>query len=121
MSEDLATILALLSGIAAAAGVIITSIKKVGEGNYATLKQRLIAVEKNQARQNKVIGFLTEWQLVGRHMIRILTNERIEMGAELTPEMQALQVRLDKELTLEELMDEDEEDAPRRGRHRGSV
>lgn len=121
MSEDIATILALLSGIAAAAGVIITSIKKVGEGNYATLKQRLIVVEQNQARQNKVIGFLTEWQLVGRHMIRITTNKLIEMGADLTPEMQALQARLDKELTLEELMDEEEEDSSRRGRHRGSV
>lgn len=121
MSEDIATILALISGIAAAAGVIIASVKKVGEGNYATLKQRLVVVERNQTRQNKVIGFLTEWQLVGRHMIRITTNKLVEMGADLTPEMQSLQARLDKELTLEELMDEEDEDAPRRGRHRGSV
>lgn len=122
MSEDIATILALLSGIAAAVGVILTAIKKVGEGNYATVTRRLADVEKNQRRQNKLIGHLTEWQLVGRHLIRLMTNKLVETGLEMTPEMTALHERLDKELTLEDLMDDDEEDeAPRRGRHRGSV
>lgn len=123
MTEDVATILAILGGIATAAAAIITSVKKVGEGNYSTLKIRLAQVEKNQRRQNIVIGFLTEWQLVGRELIRLMGGEIVNAGSEFTPQMQELQRRLNKELTLEDLLadDEPEEAGSRRGRHRGSV
>lgn len=115
MSENLATILALLGGLAAAVATITTAIKKVGEGNYTTLKNRLEQVEIHQRRQNVVIGYLTDWQLVGRELIRLLSGKMVQQGMEFTPEMKRLQRELEKELPLEQLIAAEEEDSPRGG------
>lgn len=114
MSENLATILALLGGLAAAVATITTAIKKVGEGNYTTLKNRLEQVEIHQRRQNVVIGYLTDWQLVGRELIRLMSGKLVNVGVEFTPEMKRLQKELERELPLEQLMAA-EEDEPSRG------
>lgn len=123
MSENLATLLALLGGLAAAVATIVTAIRKVGEGNYNTLKERVVSVETNQRRQNVVIGYLTDWQLVGRELIRLMSGKLIDMGVEFTPEMRRLQKELERELPLEQLMAEDQAAHPprakRRGKHRG--
>ena len=104
MTENLATIIALLGGLAAAVATIVTAIKKVGEGNYTTLKNRLEHVERHQRRQNVVIGYLTDWQLVGRELIRLMSGKLISVGVEFTPEMKRLQKELERELPLEQLM-----------------
>lgn len=121
MTENVLTILAILGGIATAAATIITSVKKVGEGNYMTVKRRLFSVEKNQRRQNIIIGFLTDWQLSARELIRLQSNRLVDLGVPLTPQMLALQEVLQRDLTMEELLADDEPEPQRegRGRHRG--
>lgn len=123
MSENLATILALLGGLAAAVATITTAIKKVGEGNYTTLKNRLEHVETHQHRQNIVIGYLTDWQLIGRELLRLYAAKMVSAGMEITPEMKRLQRELEKELPLEQLMAVDDQEPRgvnmlRRGRRR---
>lgn len=122
--DTVATITALLAGIAAAVATIVTSIKKVGEGNYVTVTNRLGISERNLRRSNLVVDFLTDWQLDAKQLHRLQANAIIEAGGTLTPEMLALHERLRKEMTLEELIADDgsEDTEPRtRGRHRGSV
>jgi len=115
MTENLATIIALLGGLAAAVATIVTAIKKVGEGNYTTLKNRLEHVERHQRRQNVVIGYLTDWQLVGRELIRIMYGKMVSAGIEITPEMKRLQSELERELPLEQLMMVEATEPPRSG------
>jgi hypothetical protein len=115
MTENLATIIALLGGLAAAVATIVTAIKKVGEGNYVTLKNRLEHVERHQRRQNVVIGYLTDWQLVGRELIRLMSGKMVSVGIEFTPEMKRLQDELEKELPLEQLMMAETKEPPRGG------
>lgn len=123
MSENLATIIALLGGLAAAVATIVTAIKKVGEGNYTTIKKRLEHVEVHQRRQNVVIGYLTDWQLIGRELLRLYAARMVSAGMEITPEMKRLQKELERELPLEQLMVVDEQEPRgvnmlRRGRRR---
>jgi hypothetical protein len=124
MSENLATILALLGGLAAAVATITTAIKKVGEGNYTTIKKRLEHVEVHQRRQNVVIGYLTDWQLIGRELLRLYAAKMVSAGMEITPEMKRLQKELERELPLEQLMVVEDDENPRginmlrRGRRR---
>lgn len=98
--DTVATITALLAGIAAAVATIVTSIKKVGEGNYVTVTNRL-------RRSNIVVDFLTDWQYNAKQLHRLQANKIIELGGTLTPEMLVLHELLRRDMTLEELTAED--------------
>lgn len=102
--QTVGAIVALLAGLAAGIGTVITSLRKVEEGNYATLRNRVVAVEKTQRQQNVIIAHLTEWQLIARQYMRLQTNQASAHGLEPTPEMTRLQGRLDTELDLDGLL-----------------
>lgn len=101
MMEQIGVLLALLSGLAASVATIITSLKKVQQGNYRTLETRLRDVERNQQRTNILVTYLTDWQFNARQLIRLMANKLADMGVDFTPEMKAIQIRLDREPDLE--------------------
>lgn len=107
--QTIGAIVALLAGLAAGIGTVITSLRKVEEGNYATLRNRVTSVEKTQRQQNVIIAHLTEWQLMARQYMRLQTNQASAHGLEPTPEMTRLQSRLDTELDLDGLLMADDE------------
>lgn len=119
MSENLATILALLGGLAATVATVVTAIHKVGEGNYATLKERVVTVETNQRRQNVVIGYLTDWQLVARELMRLMSGKMADSGVLFTPEMKRLQKELERELPLEQLITDEDGEPSFRAKRKG--
>jgi len=106
MMEQITAALALIGGLAAAVGTILTSLKKVQEGNYKTLLRRVDDVERTLKRQNVVVIYLTNWQFDARRLMRLMGNKLAELGIEFTPEMRGIQARLDKELNLDEMEDE---------------
>lgn len=97
-------VVALLAGLAAGIGTVITSLRKVEEGNYATLRNRVTTVEKNQRQQNVIIAHLTEWQLIARQWMRQSQIQAATHGLNPTDEMERLQERLDRELNIEDLL-----------------
>lgn len=97
-------LVALLAGLAAGIGTVITSLRKVEEGNYATLRNRVTTVEKNQRQQNVIIAHLTEWQLIARQWMRQSQIQAATHGLNPTDEMERLQERLDRELNIEDLL-----------------
>ncbi|WNM69950.1 membrane protein [Rhodococcus phage GuyFagieri] len=99
----------LLAGVATATATIIVAVKKVAEGNYVTVRRRLAAVELNQRRQNVIIGHLSNWQVIARQLMRQQTAKIISLGGEIDPEMLRLQAFLDRELTIEEIMADDDQ------------
>ncbi|WNY15159.1 membrane protein [Rhodococcus phage MacGully] len=101
MSENLATILALLGGIAASAATIITAVKRVGAGNYATVVSRMEAQENLSNRQSQIIIHLSNWQLTARETIRTATNEIVNLGGTLSPRLRGLLIELERDLPLD--------------------
>ena len=103
MMEQITAALAILGGAAAAVGTVLTSLKKVQEGNYRTLLRRLTAVEQTLKRQDVVVIYLTNWQFDARRLMRLMGNRLVELGIEFTPEMRSIQARLDRELNLDQM------------------
>lgn len=102
--QTVGAVVALLAGLAAGVGTVITSLRKVEEGNYATLRNRVATVEKNQRQQNIIIAHLTEWQLIARQWMRQSQIQAATNGLNPTEEMGRLQERLDRELNIEDLL-----------------
>lgn len=107
-SENLATILALVGGIAAATATIVTAVKKVGEGNYATAVRRIENLEQLTGRQNTIIVHLSNWQVDARELIRMAANQILSLGGHWTDEMRTLQHRLDREISVEKILQDED-------------